>query len=58
MNYSEFDRSSWTLRSAENDRHRVNLLTQCKTKSELALKASQLGCCYSALIELPCFDPP
>ena len=58
MNYSGFDRSTWTLRSAENHRHRVNLLTQCKTKSELALKESQLGCRYSALIELPFFDPP
>ena len=52
MNYSGFDRSSWTLRSAENHRHRVNLLTQCKTKSELALKESQLGCRYSVLMIL------
>ena len=36
----------------------MNLLTQCKTKSELALKESQLGCRYSVLIELPYFDPP
>ena len=58
MNYSGFDRCTWTLRTAENHRHSVNLLTQCKTKTELAQKESQLGCRYSALIELPYFDPP
>ena len=57
MNYSGFDRSSWPVRTVVEHRANVQLLRQCKTKTELAKKVSQLGCRYLVLLELPYFDP-
>ena len=57
MNYSGLDRSSWSVRTVVEHRANVQLLRQCKTKTELAKKVSQLGCRYSVLLDLSYFDP-
>ena len=58
MNYSGFDRQSWPLRTNEIHRQNVQLVQQCKTKTEQTQKESLYGCRYSVLLKLPYFDPP
>ena len=58
MNYSGFDRQSWPLRTNEIHRQNVQLVQQCKTKTEQTQKESVYGCRYSVLLKLPYFDPP
>ena len=58
MNYSGFDRPTWPLRTNAIHRKNVQLVQRCTTKTEKRRKESQLGCRYSALLELPYFDPP
>lgn len=58
MNYSGFERSSWIQRTNDSHRENIQRILKCKTKTEQKRLESQLGSQYSALIELPYFDPP
>lgn len=57
MNYSGFNCFSWNKRT--NDQHRKNVeqIKKCTSKSTQQKKEAELGCRYSALLELPYFDP-
>ena len=57
MNYGGFDCSIWPRRTFQNHEKNVQLLTKCKTKTELSKKEAKRGCRYSALIELSYFNP-
>ena len=57
MNYSGFDTSKWTPRNIESHHGNVEKVQKCSTKTERALMESKLGCRYSALLQLPYFDP-
>lgn len=56
--YSGFERSDWELRTNFSHREDVQKLSQCLSKTALKSKESQLGCRYSALLDLDYFDPP
>lgn len=57
QNYSNFDRSSWLLRSNQKHRDDIKKIQKCKTKTERVSAESALGCRYSILLQLPYFDP-
>ena len=56
-NYANFNRDSWTLRTNARHRADVQKLLKCTSKTEQAKEESRLGCCYSVLLDLPCFRP-
>ena len=56
-NYSGFDRDSWPKRTNYQHRQDVQETLRCKSKTERERKESEMGCCYSALLDLPYFDP-
>ena len=55
--YDNFNRESWELR--DNGRHRsdVDKVLQCTTKTQREKRASELGCRFSSLLDLPYFRP-
>ena len=57
MDYSGFDRSNWPQRTNHQHRKDVETVLACKTKTAREQKESELGCRYSALLDLPYFDP-
>ena len=58
MDYSGFNRSSWTLRTDSKHRQDISVVQKCTSKTERAKTESELGCRYSVLLELPSFDAP
>ncbi len=52
-----FDRSKWKMWM--NSKHRENIasILQCTTKTAQSAKESEVGCRYTALPQLPYFDP-
>ena len=56
-NYSGFDRSKWLIRTNEKHRENVEKMISCATKTEQEKKESEFGCRYSALLQLPYFNP-
>lgn len=58
LDYSGFQRNEWTPRTNDGHRKDVLQLKNCKSKTELAQKESELGCRHSSLLDLPYFDPP
>ena len=58
LDYSGFERDLWTARNNISHRNDVKKLDKCKSKTELKRMESELGCRYSALLELPYFDAP
>lgn len=56
-NYSDFNRENWEHRSNEKHRTDVGKVLSCRTKTEQQHKESELGCRYTALLNLPYFDP-
>ena len=56
-NYSNFERTSWSFHDNSKQRNDVHHLLQCSSKSALSRMESELGCCYSVLLELPYFNP-
>ena len=58
LDYSGFQRENWIPRTNVSHWHNVHKLSQCKSKTELLKKETELGCRHSALLELPYFDPP
>ena len=58
LNFSGFQRQNWISRTDQTHRQAVARLSQCKTKTELRKKESELGCRYLALLDLPYFDAP
>ena len=56
LDYSGFDRQNWPKRSNQQHRADVNTVLSCKTKTQRE-KESELGSRYSALLDLPYFDP-
>ena len=56
-NYSNFDRSQWKLRSNAQHRSDVEKIQKAKTKTEQSKLVTKYGCRYSALLDLPYFDP-
>ena len=58
LDFSGFQRDSWVPRSDQSHRENVAKLSLCSTKTELRKKESELGCCYSVLLELPYFNAP
>lgn len=57
MDYSGFNRCSWDSRTNETHRKDADSTKQCTTMSSRDKKESELGCSYSALLQLPYFDP-
>lgn len=57
MNYSGFNCSSWRERTNDDHRKRVEETKKCTSKSTQLKKEIELGCRYSALLDLPYFDP-
>lgn len=53
QNYSGFDQQAWQFRSNVWHRPCVKTVLECTTESERKEKESELGCCYSCLLELP-----
>ena len=58
LDHSGFQRANWIPRTNQSHRQDVHKLSQCKSKTELHRKESELGCRYSSLLDLPYFDPP
>ena len=56
-NYSGFDRSTWPERTIEQHRRDIVKIRQCKTKTARSKLESKCGSRYSALLDLPYFDP-
>ena len=57
LDYSGFDRSNWPKRSNQQHREDVHTVISCTTKTDREKRESELGCRYSALLDLPYFDP-
>ena len=57
INYSGFNRSDWTMRTSILHRQHCDIINKKKTKSAIKKKESKYGVRYSALLELPYFDP-
>ena len=55
--YSNFDRSSWKLRTREQHRSDVNRILKCPNKTQKSKMESECGCRSSVLLDLPYFDP-
>ena len=55
--YSGFDRSCWPLCNNELHRRNVSCIQKSTTITQQTELESKLGCRYSALLELPYFDP-
>ena len=55
--YSGFDRNLWPQRSLAEHRQNIDKINECTTKTGRDKLQSKYGCCYSALLELPYFDP-
>ena len=58
MCYAGFDRSSWPPRTNQVHRRDVQEIMNCRTKTAKFNKEIELGCRYSALLDLPYFDAP
>jgi hypothetical protein len=55
--YSGFDRTQWSERTLTEHRENVRRIRQCPTKTGREKLQTEYGCRYSALLELPYFDP-
>lgn len=55
--YSNFNRDSWPERTNQQHRSDVDSLKQFKTQTDRAQAELKLGCRYSALLDLPYFNP-
>ena len=55
--YSGYDQENWQERNLSEHRRQAINYTQAQTKSEQKLIESEYGIRYSALLELPYFDP-
>ena len=55
--YSGFDRSQWPPRTLDEHRANISKIRHCTTKTSCNDLESKLGCRYSALLDLPYFDP-
>lgn len=58
MDYSGFDRHEWHLRTVNEHRRDIQRILNATTVTARNKAESELGCRYSALLELPYFDPP
>lgn len=58
MDFSEFDRENWRVRTGAEHRELVSQLQSKATKSERNKAESESGCRYSVLLKLPYFDAP
>lgn len=58
MNYSGFDRAQWPPRMNHTHRDKVRKILRLTSKQQQADMESELGCRYSCLLKLPCFDAP
>ena len=56
--YSGFNRDTWSPRTEVNHRADVLRLSHCTTVTARNGLESKLGCRYSALLNLPYFNPP
>ena len=55
--YSNFNKSSWTLRTNNKHRSDVKKILQCTCKTGRSRMESECGCRPSVLLDLPYFDP-
>ena len=55
--YSGFNRSQWKARNLEEHRKSIASIRHCKTKSSRNNLEYKYGCRFSALLDLPYFDP-
>ena len=55
--YSGFDRNNWHLRTGSQQRLGCDQILKEKMQSGTRSKEAQMGCRYSVLLHLPCFDP-
>ena len=53
----DFEREKWQLQSNSKHRADIKKVCQCSTKTSRAKAEMELGCRYSALLDLPYFDP-
>lgn len=58
QDFSGFERSNWHARTDAEHREDVKKIRTCKTKTEQKSMESQLGCRYSAFLDLPYFNSP
>ena len=56
--YSGFNKDTWSPRTESKHRINVTRISQCSTVTDRNRLESQLGCRYSALLDLPYFNPP
>ena len=56
-NYSGFQRDTWPKRTNDTHRSNVQKITSASTKAKRQLLEKQYGCRYTALLDLPYFDP-
>ena len=56
--YSNFDRSTWTIRDIENHKAHALHHRDCNTKSDRVAIERSYGVRYSCLLQLPYFNPP
>ncbi len=57
QDYSGFDRSKWEMRTNSKHRQDVAKTLKCTTKTAQGKTESEVGCRYSALLQLPYFNP-
>lgn len=55
--YSGFDREKWVQRTVQSHRQNVDEILSTSLKTEKAKLETKYGCRYSALLDLPYFDP-
>jgi len=55
--YSGFDRTQWEQRTLDHHKQSINKIKKCTTKKARNDLESKYGCRYSALLDLPYFDP-
>lgn len=55
--YSNFDKSQWEPRIVEKHRNTAKKYNECQTKAAKKLLERDFGIRYTALLELPYFDP-
>ena len=56
--YSNFDRSTWTIRDIESHKAHALHHRDCNTKSDRVAIEWSYGVMYSCLLQLPYFNPP
>ena len=52
MDFSAFDRENWEIRNGVDHRQKAVSLLSLNTRSKLEMAGNEIGCRYSALLQL------